>query len=127
MNTADPWPSVIAIVLVLFGAGHYYYNLKFTDGGLLHRARSVLVEEGSRTACDASGAASASGASACWTVGDYRMAKDSNGNFRVYDLADPRHEPLGGVRDGSEGVPEVFVDRPRLEKAVLDLESAASA
>lgn len=127
MNTADPLATVLAAVLVLFGAGHYYYDAQFSDAGMLQRARSVLYERGSESSCDPRGAASPSGESGCWSVAGYRLVKDKDGLFRIYDTSTGAAAALGGVRKGAEGVPEVFVDRSRLEKAVEALEAAEPA
>jgi hypothetical protein len=116
--------TLLVGALVLFGSGYYYYDAQFGDAGMLGRARSVLTEAGSQSKCDQNGAASVSGGSDCWTVSGYRLVKDTDGLFRIYDVADTA-AALGGVRKGAEGAPEVFADRSRLEKAVHDLEAYA--
>ncbi len=127
MNTADPIPSVAAAALVLVGAGHYFYNVQFSDAGMLQRARSVLHEIGSQSSCDGRGASDPSGESDCWSVAGYTLVKDKDGLFRIYGTSTGKTAALGGVRKGVEGVPEVFVDRALLEKAVEVLEAAEPA
>lgn len=127
MTTADPLPSVLAAALVIIGAGQFYYKTQYSDEGMLQRARTVLYEAGARSACDARGTPSVSGDNVCWDVSGYRLLKDKDGFIRLYDLTDGRLDVVGGTRKGAEGMPEVFVDRPRLEKAVETLVGNKSA
>ncbi|MNU36383.1 hypothetical protein D3C71_249980 [compost metagenome] len=124
MNTSDPLSSVLVATLVVFGAGIYYYDAQFSDAGMLGRARSALYEFGSQSHCDARGNDAQSGESDCWTGGGYRLVKDKDGLFRIFTAADGKADAIGGVREGAAGAPELFVDRPRLEKAVEALEAA---
>lgn len=124
MNTSDPLSSVLVATLVVFGGGLYYYDAQFSDAGMLGRARSALYEVGSRSRCDALGNDAQSGESDCWTGGGYRLVKEKEGFFRILAADDGKADAIGGVRAGAEGLPELFVDRHRLEKAVEALEAA---
>jgi hypothetical protein len=127
MNTSDPLSTVLIGALIAFGAGYYFYDAQFSDAGMLQRARSVLYEQGSQSSCDPRGADSPSGTSGCWSVAGYRLVKDKDGLFRIYDVAATKTDAIGGVRKAANGVPEVFVDRSSLEKAVDALEAAMPA
>lgn len=124
MNTSNPFAHALVGALILAGVGHYYYDAQFGDAGTLRRVRSALYEVGSQSHCDAHGGDSSSGESDCWSAAGYRLVKDKDGLFRIYAEADGKAAAIGGIRKGVEGAPEVFVDRPLLDKAVEALEAA---